>query len=686
MVVFKMRFPITSLFAILFLLLFGLHIEGFSQQPEPDTLKGELEPIRIEAIYSTISPDNAPLSLAIFNRTLEERNAGAALTMDEITGQLPGIWVNDRENYSLGERITIRGLGWRASFGVRGLQVIMDGIPLTVADGQAMLNSIDPSFVSKVELIRGPASTFWGNSSGGVLHLSSFSSTSEAPVLKLRSSMGSHGLFKQDARFSQSYGNHRVSAFTSYMRQSGYRDHSSVRLSRTGLKGTLDLNTTSRLEYVGAFVAMPYAEHPSGLTKEQAEQDPRQANTTFADTNAGKEVYQGQFGLNYFKDASLGFITLTGYGIYRDLTNPLPFNIIDLNRWAGGLRGTLEQQFNSLKVNAGFDLKLQHDDRIEYESNDGARGTVDLKQLEVVTNQALFVTSTLDLGRWKLLAGLRYDWLTFSVDSATTSQTPSRTFNALSPSIGISHLTSTNKWFANLSTSFEAPTTTELVNSPTGGSGFNPDLEPERTVGVEFGTQGSISDNIVQYDLSIYRMWIEDILFPYQLEANGPTFYRNQGNTIHSGIEARISLQVAPALLFNTTYTYTYAIFDSDETSNGTSINKNNVPGIPDHRLVLSMSYRQNKWLGELSYSYVGQYFADNLNTAKNNDYATVNAKVSLVNFFGESVFRIQPYINVNNIFDINYNGSIVPNAFGDRYFEPAAGRNFQAGFSLLFN
>lgn len=674
-----------SIFFLFLLFLLSVYPNsGYSQQPEPDTLKGEMDPIQIEAIYSTISPQNAPLSLTTLRRTQEQRDADAGLTIDDITRQLPGVWVNDRENFSLGERITIRGLGWRASFGVRGLQVIMDGIPLTVADGQAMLNPIDPAFVENIELIRGPASTFWGNSSGGVLHLSSFSTPGNGPNLKLRSSVGSYGMFKQDVSFNQTYGDHRISAYSSYLGQNGYRDHSSVRVSRTGLKGTIDLNSKSRLEYIGAFVAMPEAEHPSSLTKEQASEDPRQANQGFASADAGKQVYQGQLGLNYYKDASFGLLTLTGYGIYRDLANPLPFGIIDLNRWAGGVRSTLERQFGALEVNAGIDLKIQHDDRTEYENVDTQRGAVTLDQLEIVTNQALFATTNLEMGRWNILGGLRFDWLTFSVDSAAASQTPSRTFQALSPSIGVTYRTDSNKWFANLSTSFEAPTTTELVNSPDGSGGFNPNLKPEQTLGVELGTHGNFWDNLLEYDLSLYRMWVDNILFPYQLAANGPTYYRNQGNTIHSGVETRISIQALPSLAISTTYNYTYAVFQGENQE--PPIDDNNVPGIPDHRLVMNINYQKGVWLGELTYSYVSQYFADNLNTAKNDAYSTMDAKLSLVDPFKGLGFRIQPYLNVNNIFDEAYNGSIVPNAFGGRYFEPAAGRNLQMGISVAFN
>lgn len=653
---------------------------------ESDTLKAELDPIQIEAIYSTISPANAPLSLSVLNLSHFQSNAGASLTMNRITEKLPGVWVNDRENYSLGERITIRGLGWRTSFGVRGIQVIMDGIPLTVADGQTMLNPIDPAFVSKIELIRGPASTFWGNSSGGVLHVSTFSSPQQSPTVSLRSTAGSYNLFKQDVQFSQAYGNHTVSAYSSYMTQDGYRNHSSVKLSRSGLKGTIDFSDKSRLEYVGAFVGMPEAKNPSSLTKEDAANNPRMANPSSISNDAGKQIYQGQLGINYYRNASLGFITLTGYGIYRDLTNPLPFAVIDLNRWAGGLRGTIERSFNNLNLNAGFDTKLQRDDRNEFGNNSGTRGSINLNQLEKVTNQALFITSDLELGQFNILAGLRYDRLTFSVDSAAVEQTNSRTFNALSPSIGVSYLTDTNKWYANVSTSFEAPTTTELVNSPEGGGGFNPSLEPERTIGLEFGTKGNLSGNLLQYELTLYRMWIEDILFPYQLQANGPTFYRNQGNTVHSGIESRITTQPLDFLQFNATYNYIHATFQDQEVTNGSSLNGNDVPGIPNHRLNLSIRYLHNNILGELSYNYVSQYFADNLNTAENDAYGTVDVKLSLARPVNESSVQIQPYINLNNIFDVRYNGSIVPNAFGDRYFEPAAGRNFQVGLSIAFH
>ncbi len=669
-----------KIFPFLFVLLLSGLQTGFSQQP--DTLFRNLDPIQIDAIYSTISPEQAPLSLFIESRTVVEINSEPALTMDDITATMPGIWVNDRENYALGERITIRGLGWRAAFGVRGIQVIMDGIPLTVADGQSMLNSVDPAFVRSIELIRGPASSFWGNSSGGVLYLSTFADPEHSPALRLRSSLGSYGLFKQDLQFSHAAGRHEISAYTSYITRDGYRDYSSSKVSRTGIRGSVNLNNKSRIEYMGAFVGMPQARHPSSLTREQALQDPTQANTAFAQNESGKEVYQAQAGINYHRDTSAGFLTLTGYGIHRDLNNPLPFGIISLQRWAGGVRGTLEKDFNRLNLKAGFDTKLQHDDRTEYENNGGSRGAVTVEQVENVTNQALFTTLDYTIGSLNILGGLRYDWITFSADTGAGDRVGNRTFHALNPSIGFSYLAGSHRLYTNFSTSFEAPTTTELVNRPGGGNGFNPGIGPEHTLGAEVGSRGSWG-KLFSYDMAVYRMWINDLLFPYQLEANGPTYYRNQGKSTHTGLEASLTVTPGKAFHMNLLYNYTHALFAGGRTGDGFSLEDKQVPGIPDHRFNAEAGYSRDNMLLELGYRFVSSYYADNLNTAAVEAYSLVNAKISHLIHFKETGMTLQPYLNVNNIFNIRYTGSIVPNAFGGRYYEPAAGRNIQLGISL---
>ena len=150
-----------------------------------DTLSVELNEIRVEAAHSSITVGEAPMSLTYMIRNSSDLASKPSATMDELTYTMPGIFISNRENYALGERLTIRGLGWRTQFGVRGTQVILDNIPLTVADGQTIMNMIDPAAVKRVELLRGPAGTFWGNSSGGVLFLST-KPQPDAPALQYR--------------------------------------------------------------------------------------------------------------------------------------------------------------------------------------------------------------------------------------------------------------------------------------------------------------------------------------------------------------------------------------------------------------------------------------------------------------------------------------------------------------------
>ncbi|MDZ7714889.1 MAG: TonB-dependent receptor [Balneolaceae bacterium] len=660
-------------------LIFVLGAPDLAQsQVSQDTLKGTLDTLKVNALRLNTDPSKAPLSFTQKQRSLITRNASIPLTLDQITSDLPGIWVNDRENYAVGERISIRGLGWRASFGVRGIQIVLDDIPLTVADGQSMLNSIDPAFIKEMEIVRGPASSFWGNSSGGVLYLSTPNAFQGTPALKIRSSIGSYGTTKQEVLFSESNEYHDITGYASYLYEGGYRDHSSAKVFRSGVNGSVQLSNNSGIEYMGAFVAMPQAKSPSSLTKQKAQNNPTQADSGFVQSDAGKQVYQAQLGTNYYIDSSVGYINLTAYGIYRNLTNPLPFAIINLDRWAGGIRGTIERSIGSLNVKAGFDTKLQRDDRLETDNS-----VVQVNQLEKVTNQALFITSDLNLGSFSILGGLRYDWLKFKAESPNNQSTGNRLFHALNPSIGIAYQPENIKIYSNLSTSFESPTTTELVNNPNQQSGFNPNLKPEKTLGLEAGIKGTTDQANFSYDIALYNLWITDILFPYQLTNNGPTYYRNEGETIHRGIESSFNVDLHDNFSLGLTYNFTDAFFQKALTSNNTSLKNNDVPGIPDHRLNISGQYVSDSWLFSTSYQFVSRYAVNNANTAFNSSYNVVDAKLSYVFSFPKSGNTIQPFLNVNNIFDTQYNGSVVINAFGDRYYEPAAGINWQLGLSF---
>lgn len=679
--------PVPLLACLLIFIPFFIHTTLYAQN-DTDSLKVDLDPIEVTAIRSTVSAADAPLSLSTTSRDLQTLNHASSLSLTSIGSELPGLWVNDRQNYALGERLTIRGVGWRSSFGVRGIQVVLNGIPLTVADGQTMINIVDPSFIRHAELVRSPVATYWGNSSGGVLHLSTKPNYNDKSSLRLRTMAGSYGMRKGEAEFSISNPKHNMSVYSSYLTTDGFRDYSSANLLRSGITGSVNLTSRSELQYQAASIYMPKAQHPSSLTKEQAHQNPTMAVPGFISAKAGKTITQEQAGLSYILDTSAGILNITGYGIHRDLNNPLPFGIITVNRWVGGLRATLDKSWNNFELQFGTETKLQNDDRTEFENTGNAqRGDITVDQIERVWNQAVFATANYSIGDFNLMSGLRYDRLTFDTND-TFNATPSdqsgkRTFESVSPSIGLNYQPGNSTYFVNLSTSFEAPTTTELVNRPGGGNGFNPSLEPEKTLGLELGVRGSNNRQTFRYDISAYRLWIQDLLFPYQLTSNGPTFYRNQGETNHTGIEGRLSANISQNWSISTTTNISRAEFKKAQTLDSLSLADKNVPGIPNFRLNGQLSWSPGSFLGTLSYNYTSSYDVNNLNTAQNEQYSVVDAKISYHSKFKNGSIAIQPFLNVNNILNRRYNSSVVVNSFGSNYYEPAPGRNWQIGISI---
>ena len=322
----------------------SLYSQDSSSAP---VLSDSLPEIQVQALrLNAVSTTRAPLAVAVQGRSIAQRSLEPALSLDEVLKNLPGLWINDRANAALGERISIRGMGWRSAFGVRGVQVLLDGIPLTMPDGQAFADIVTPSMIDRAELIRGPASLFWGNASGGVLYLST-----QQPIPDMRARVrlmgGSDGLRMFEAEGLARAGANRFHLFVNNDSRNGYRDYSQSRFTRAALHGTLPVGSQAVVRIMGA-LADQDAENPGSLTAEQMAENPRMANTRNVDTQAGKESFQGQLGAALTAQTSAGTFSATAYGIVRDLDNPLSFTYIDLNRFAGGARLALQNGNNRL--------------------------------------------------------------------------------------------------------------------------------------------------------------------------------------------------------------------------------------------------------------------------------------------------------------------------------------------------
>ena len=671
--------------AALTALLLGLSLPLHAQSPGTtvsDTVR--LPEVTVEAIRAGETAASAPFSVTVRNRTPEEVGLTPATSLDDVLSSLPGVWVNDRHHFALGERISVRGIGYRSNFGVRGLQVLYDGIPLTLPDGQAFLDVVDPAVVRRVELVRSPASVFWGNGSGGVLFLSTTPPES-APTLRARIMGGSFGRWQGLLEGTGSAGGWQMHGYASGNRQEGYRAHSQGYRLRAGLNARRALGPNTTLRVVAAGDAQD-TENPSSLTRQQFEADPSQARPFFANNNAGKISEQGQLGASVEHEFGGATLTGSGYYVYRSLENPLPFGYITYDRNSGGARLTLRRSEGRIEGGMGLDAGVQFDDRVEYSvTSNGTRGDdVTLNQLETVLSGSAFGYLRFNAtDRLALTGGLRVDRIRFEADDRRTEdgdQSGQRLFSAISPSIGASFEAGPARLFAQYSTAFGTPTASELSNRPDGQGGFNQQVDPQRTRGFEVGARGVLPDAQLEFDLTFYRLQVDDLITSYET-ATGRTVYANLASNVHDGVEASLTWQATQQLELAARYTGTRFVLDDPAAD---SLTGNRVPGVPPRRVYLHTEVSHQGWWARLSGEGVAQYFADNANTATVPRHALVDLRVGHKGF-SLGTATVKPFAGISNVLDEEYVSSVVVNSTGGTYYEPGPTRAFSLGVNVAW-
>ena len=658
--------------------------------------------VLVEAAPFALAPSRAPLALTARTRTEAEVATDPAVGLDAVLAGLPGVWVSDRESYAQGERVLVRGLGWRAAFGVRGTHVVLDGVPLTLADGQTQLNVVDPALVRRAEVVRGPASTFWGSGAGGVVALSTEAGPG-APRVRVRALGGAYGLASASVAVRPDLGaGRRLAAWGSYLGEDGYRDHGAVRQGRAGVSGGAAVGG-GEVSVVGLLAVVPRAESPGGITDAAFREDPRQTREIVVDRDASKALVQGHVSASYARPVGGVRLRATATGGARTLDNPIVPRYIQLDRATGGLRVTAEpagrrgQGGAGLAWGLGVEGEVQRDDRLET-SNDGGRPGPDVltDQVETVRSGAVFGRLSAPLGAGvTATAAVRADALGYRAEPAGGAG-ETRVLGALSPSLGVAA-----RWragplagtaYANAAGALDAPTTTELGNRPGGLAGFNPDLRPERTWGAEAGARATapVGGGALGLDLAVFAASVRDLLVPF--EEGDVTFYRNEGRTRHVGVEAGlqpVGLGLAGGRLDGAvSYAWTRARFA--EGAGGLAVEGNAVPGVPEHLATGTLTWAAPLGGGLQAVLGVGgeaasAYVADSANELAVDGYAVLHLRAALAGLRVGGA-TASPFVAVRNVGDVRYAGSVVVNAFGGRYVEPGAGRHVQAGVSVALD
>lgn len=649
--------------------------------PSQDTVF-PLPRIVISAVGPTLPLARVPYAVA----AVDVQPSASSLSLASTLARIPGVEVDDRHNYSLGDRISIRGFGARSQFGVRGVVVRLDGLPLTLPDGQTTLSLLDPAFLERVEALRGPASALYGNAAGGVLLLET-----QAPSLKGGSAggeatAGSWGLGRLAAAGGAGWGGGGVRANASRVHLDGYRRFSGVNVWRGHGRVRVALPGESSLDLM--FDGTTYnARNPGSLSDSLLRLDRRAAFATNVADRTGETADEGQIGFRLLRPLGGVRLDIAGYGRRRRVDNPIPFRVVAVNRHVGGVEvrvGRAGADRPRIGWSAGAELALQSDLRQNFTNEAGERGDVSLDQRERVGLTALFARLDAEVrDKIDVLAGVRYDAYHFrAIDYLVSETDPDdsgrRTMSAWSPTFGVDAALA--PWldvYANVATAFETPTTSELANRPSGAGGFNPALEPQRTNSVEAGVKGFARARIY-YEIAAYRARVRDELVPFEVaDLPGRQYFRNVGSAVHRGLEAMVRV-ASRTLEAHAGYTFIDARFD-DYVLDGVDLHGNRVPGVAPHRLEVGAAWRRGGARAALSGQLVGATPVNDANSASSPSYFVLDIAFDAPAFSAGSA-RAAPFLAVDNLLDRAYNGSVVVNAFGGRYYEPAPGRTLRVG------
>ena len=656
---------------------------------QTDTTTMPLDTVTVQVLGGSVPQLRAPFAVTAV-REAEIRQGRPALALTDALSAIPGVQVDNRFNYALGERISIRGFGARAQFGVRGVRVLVDGIPATLPDGQTTLNHVDPSQLGRAEVIRGPASALYGNASGGVIRFTSAPPPDAPFATEHRLLAGGDGLLRGETSAGGRMGALGYRAWVSHLRYGGYREHSRARNTLAGgsvstVRGPNEARLTFTLVNYDAL-------NPGSLSDSLLRVDRRRAFARNVQQATGEEGRQGQLGVWWRRALGAGALEVSAYGLMRSIDNPIPTSIIDLDRNVRGARAAWNGGAGGLRWTVGGEMEGQRDQRRNFANTAGERGSLTLDQRERVTSSSVFAQATATpLARVDVLAALRYDRFRFGVNDRLVSatnpdDTGARTMDQVSPALGVSvAVTPSATAYANLATAFETPTTTELANRPSGAGGFNPELNPQRTVSLEVGGKARVAPG-VWVEAAAYRARIEDALIPFEVPgAPGRTFFRNAGQANHRGFEAAAVLTPRSGWTARAAYTHTDARFGryvvgADDRAG------NRVPGIAPHRWELSLlaSPPRGPFAG-LDARYVSSTpVADTDADARfaSPAYALVDVRGGWEGARAAGL-EFAPFAGVTNLLDRGYNTSVVINAFGGRYYEPGPGRSLYAGLRM---
>jgi len=643
-----------------------------------DTIKSiDLDNVVVKSLKINTKYKDAPLSVSYKDFSFE-KNYTSKSSFSDFTNNIPGLYTSSSNNFSQDLRISLRGFGARSAFGIRGVKIIVDGIPETTPDGQSQLDNLPLGLISNIEVIRGPNANLYGNSSGGIISINTLSSSDE-PYFKTKAIFGAYNFQSIQRTRIIDWKSSSLVLHYDKRKSSGYRDLSDYKSNIFNIKYHNEIDEKNKIIWQINYTDSPYSYDAGGLNLNEVNENKRQARKNNIDYDTYEKVSHFKTGISWNYKVNTN-TNLDSYFFYqnRDFNSKLPFNdggIIYLDRdyYGLGFKYSNEKSLNKRirSFTAGIDYTNQRDDRTRFKNNYGIKEDLTFDQIEKFKSTGVYFLNQTSYNSGIIVRyGLRYD-----NNKIGTNNEPYVSLTSTNPSFGISYVNNNSSFFLSVGSSFKTPTLNELSNNPN-GSGFNKNLNPSSSISYEFGWRKSLPN--LSFEAVVYNIKTDNEILQYELEDfPGKNFYQNIGAT------SRIGLEFSSTLLFSSgklLISYTNSKNTFEELINyNQNLNGLRLPGIPDQilDLELSINLNQNSSL-IISNKFISEIFADNLNKDSVDSYNIINLSYSKTIFKNSEVF-----IGVNNLLNEDYFDNIRINAFGKRYYEPAPNRNYYFGINL---
>jgi len=675
----------------------ALSLAAIGQQKAPDA-----DAVVVSATRSEQKAFDLPASIdRVYAEQLQQFQP--KVNLSETLNRLPGISVQNRQNYSQDLQITSRGFGSRAQFGVRGVRLIADGVPATMPDGAGQAATFSLGSADRIEVLRGPLSALYGNASGGLIQIFT---ADGPPVPEIGGEFwaGAYGSARLSLRAAGESGGLNYRADTSRFSTDGYRDRSAATRDHTNARLKTGLGDGSRLGLVLNALNQADTQDPLGLTRAQVAANPRQADPAAALFNTRKSIGQTQVGSTWDRRLANGdSLRFSLYGGARDVRQFLSFSgaaitssggVVTLERAYSGIgarwgRNT-ELGGRPLTISAGAELDSMAERRRGYVNSGGVQGALRRDEDDEVFGTGAYAQGEWRFAeRWSLSAGLRSSRVTVSfadhfIVAGNGDDSGTVRFRAITPVAGLLYRASPNlNLYASAGRAFETPTLAELAYRP-GGTGPNFDLKPSRSKQLELGAKATLF-GASRLNLALFRIETRDEIV-VDAAIGGRTSFKNASRTGRDGIELSWDIALGPATNLFLSAARVDARFKESFTSTGTVSAGNALPAVPRNVLYAELTWKHPPSGFAMGFDVrrSSKLYVDDANSDAADGYTLATLRAGFEQSGGG--WKLSEFVRIENLFDRNYVGSVIVADGNGRFFEPAPRRNAMIGVSATFS